>query len=196
MIELKDGMLLYHGSYTEVRDIDLSYCNEGLDFGKGFYVTNSYKQAISFVRNSVKRNIRTKKIPPDFRLEDGVVSTFRYSHAENVPLHIFQTAGIDWLHFVAANRNDRLFHDELKRLGQTDIVGGKIANDNTATVLNLYVSGAYGVPGTESADSFAINLLLPNRLENQFCFRTVDAIRTLEFVRGERYGDIVRRSDQ
>lgn len=25
---------------------------------------------------------------------------------------------------------------------------------------------------------------------------TVDAIRTLEYVRGERYGDIVRRSDQ
>ncbi len=45
MIELTDGMLLYHGSYTEVRDIDLSRCNEGLDFGKGFYVTSSYEQA-------------------------------------------------------------------------------------------------------------------------------------------------------
>ena len=196
MIELKNGMLLYHGSYTEVRDIDLSYCNEGLDFGKGFYVTSSYKQAISFVRNSVKRNIRTKKIPPDFQLEDGVVSTFRCKRLENVSHHIFQSAGVDWLHFVAANRDDRLFRDEIKAFRQMGIVGGKIANDNTATVLNLYVTGAYGVPGTESADNFAINLLLPNRLENQFCFRTVEATQTLDFVRGERYGDIVGRSDQ
>ena len=31
MIEPTDGMLLYHGSYTTVRDIDLSRCNEGLE---------------------------------------------------------------------------------------------------------------------------------------------------------------------
>lgn len=195
MIELTDGMLLYHGSYTEVRNIDLSCCNEGLDFGKGFYVTSSYEQAISFVRNSVRRNIRMKKIPPDFNLDDGVVSTFRYSRSGSVSLHIFQIAGIDWLHFVAANRNNRLFRNEFEKLREIGIVGGKIANDNTATVLNLYVTGAYGIPGTESADNFAIHQLLPNRLENQFCFRTAEAIGTLEFIRGERYGDIAGRAE-
>ena len=35
MIELIDGMYLYHGSYTAVEYIDLSKC-ERLDFGKGF----------------------------------------------------------------------------------------------------------------------------------------------------------------
>ena len=37
MIELKDGMLLFHGSYTAIPDINLAACNRGLDFGQGFY---------------------------------------------------------------------------------------------------------------------------------------------------------------
>ena len=45
MIGLEDGMLLYHGSYVSIPDIDLSRCMGGLDFGRGFYLTSSYEQA-------------------------------------------------------------------------------------------------------------------------------------------------------
>ena len=38
MIKLPEDGILYHGSYTEVSQIDLSKCRYGLDFGKGFYV--------------------------------------------------------------------------------------------------------------------------------------------------------------
>ena len=38
-MKLKDGMLLYHGSYTSVENIDLNQCMNGKDFGKGFYAT-------------------------------------------------------------------------------------------------------------------------------------------------------------
>ena len=62
MLNLSDGMLLYHGSYIAVPEIDLGKCNSGLDFGRGFYVTTSYEQALSFVPNSVKRNIRAGNI--------------------------------------------------------------------------------------------------------------------------------------
>lgn len=54
MIRLQNGMLLYHGSYTEVSHIDLSKCEIGKDFGKGFYLTTSLKQAHHFVPLSVK----------------------------------------------------------------------------------------------------------------------------------------------
>lgn len=43
MIHLTDGMILYHGSYTEVSEIDLSKCRAGLDFGQGFYLTSSFE---------------------------------------------------------------------------------------------------------------------------------------------------------
>ncbi len=42
---LYDGMLLYHGSYTAVDNIDLEMCTEGKDFGRGFYMTSSQQQA-------------------------------------------------------------------------------------------------------------------------------------------------------
>ena len=36
MISLTDGMILYHGSYTEVSQIQLEKCSKGKDFGRGF----------------------------------------------------------------------------------------------------------------------------------------------------------------
>ena len=57
--------------------------------------------------------------------------------------------------------------------------------------LQRYISGAdFGIPGTPEADRTAIEKLLPNRLKDQFCFRTQDAIDHLEFLRSDRYGDI------
>lgn len=49
MIELQDGMLLYHGSYIGIPEIDLNRCFGGLDFGRGFYLTSSYEQAYNYV---------------------------------------------------------------------------------------------------------------------------------------------------
>ena len=65
-----------------------------------------------------------------------------------------------------------------------------MADDQTALTLNNYVAGIYGEPGSEQADRTAIDLLEPERLADQFCFRTPDAIATLEFIRSERYGSI------
>ena len=44
MIELIDGMYLYHGIYTAVEYIDLPKMRKMLDFGKDFYLTSSYEQ--------------------------------------------------------------------------------------------------------------------------------------------------------
>ena len=52
-MKMKDGMLLFHGSYTAVEQIDLSMCMEGKDFGSGFYLTSSVRQAKGFIRTSV-----------------------------------------------------------------------------------------------------------------------------------------------
>lgn len=41
MMKLENKMLLYHGSFTKVTEIDLSKCRKGKDFGRGFYVTRA-----------------------------------------------------------------------------------------------------------------------------------------------------------
>ena len=92
---------------------------------------------------------------------------------------------------MAANRKKDLFPQLIKKYSTIDILGGKIADDQTARTLQRYISGAdFGVPGTPEADREAIKKLLPNRLQDQFCFRTQDAIDHLEFIRSDRYGDI------
>lgn len=39
-MELRDGMILYHGSYCEIKTPDLAKCADFKDFGKGFYLTS------------------------------------------------------------------------------------------------------------------------------------------------------------
>ena len=39
-------MILYHGTYLNFDRIDLSKSNKGKDFGKGFYLSDSYDQAL------------------------------------------------------------------------------------------------------------------------------------------------------
>lgn len=189
MQQLTDGILLYHGSYTEISSIDLSSCRNGLDFGKGFYLTSSYQQARNYIPSSIKKNIRRHKLPADFNIDEGRVSIFRFDPNPNLLIHYFNTADVEWLHYVAGNRDNSLFQDMIHRLSLYDIIGGKVADDSTATVLNAYIMGDFGIPGTNRADDFAISGLLPDRLSDQFCFRSLKAIQSLEFVRSDRYGD-------
>lgn len=190
MIDIYDGMLLYHGSYIEISEIDLNKCAKGLDFGRGFYLTSSYEQAYSYVPLSVKKARRLQIVPKDFAIEDGKVSIYKFHYDPNLLVHCFQDANIEWLHFVSANRDNTLFPKLLRKYKTTDIVAGKIADDQTARTLQQYINAFFGIPGTSKADSEAIKKLIPNRLKDQFCFRTEEAIGSLEFIRSERYGDI------
>lgn len=192
MQKLTEGMLLYHGSYTEISSIDLAYSKRTLDFGKGFYLTSSYQQALNYIPSAVRKNIRWRKLPSDFKVEDGCVSFFRFHPSPELKMRYFETAGLDWLHFISANRDDSLFQALLQEYHTYDIIGGKVADDNTAATLNSYITGEYGTPGSERADNFTISQLLPERLTDQFCFRTKEAIGALEFVRSERYGDVCK----
>lgn len=63
MIGLEDGMLLYHGSYVSIPDIDLNRCMGGLDFGRGFYLTSSYEQAYNYVQLSVRKAKHIGAVP-------------------------------------------------------------------------------------------------------------------------------------
>ncbi|MBO4913834.1 MAG: DUF3990 domain-containing protein [Oscillospiraceae bacterium] len=190
MITLSDNLELYHGSYTEVSVINLSKCSEGLDFGKGFYVTSSQKQAISYVPSSVRKAKRREVIPENFDEADGRISVYCFHAADDLLIHCFEDADAEWLHFAACNRSKSLFPELRKKYAAVDIIGGKVADDVTAITLNNYVAGAYGVPGTAQADRIAIELLESERLTDQFCFRTPDAIRTLAFLRSDSYGDV------
>lgn len=69
---------------------------------------------------------------------------------------------------------------------QYDIIIGKIANDDTNVTIAAYMASVYGEIGTKSADEMCISLLLPEKLRDQFCFRTNKALKNLSFVGSEK----------
>ena len=189
MIALSNGMLLYHGSYTAVERIDLAKCRAGKDFGKGFYLTGDYEQARSFIPTSMKKILMEGY--PVSNPSVGYVSVFRVCDISALRTFCFQDADREWLHFVAYNRKTILFPEYADTYKTYQVIGGKIANDQTARTLQLYVSGAFGEPVSKEADAFAIQQLLPNRLGDQYCFRDDAAVRQLVFI-GSDPVEIVR----
>ena len=80
-------------------------------------------------------------VPKDFNPEDGQISVYKFHYDPNILAYCFQGASVEWLHFVAENRKKDLFPQLLKKYGTIDIIGGKIADDQTAHTLQQYIGG-------------------------------------------------------
>ena len=184
MLELKDGFVLYHGSYCEVKEPDLAKCAKRKDFGQGFYLTTSKEQAESFLRTSIAKAIATGTIEEGQKF--GYISTFEFKLSENLETHIFENADVDWLHCIAAHRKKKMFIEVEREMAKYDIIAVKIADDATNATLTAYLAGAFGTAGDKVADDFCIRQLLPNKLKDQYCFKTEAAIECLKFVKGEK----------
>ena len=95
---------------------------------------------------------------------------------------------VEWLHYVVANRDSQLFKELLNYYINYNVIVGKITNDRTSATFQAYLEGIYGEIGTKKADSAAIATLMPEKLENQICFKNENAINCLKFVGSETNG--------
>ena len=82
-----------------------------------------------------------------------------------------------------------MFIEVEREMARYDIIAGKIADDATNATnatLTAYLAGVFGTAGDQEADDFCIKQLLPNKLKDQYCFKTEAAIECLKFVKGEK----------
>ena len=153
-------MILYHGRNVAVEAPKLMPRVRALDFGQAFYLTSDREQAAKWAKTSVLRR------------GEGVatVSVYEVDEARLDALRVLRFDGptADWLRFVSRNRNECIDDSSY------DVVCGPVANDNTMPVLNLYFKGAY-------TEDEALRRLLPQRLRDQFAFKTEDALACLSF---------------
>ena len=184
MQELVDGLTLYHGSYCEVKNPELCYGAKYKDFGQGFYLTSSRQQAVSFIQTSVKKATFSRNI--DAAQKYGFVSTFKFTFNDELKILTYSEADAEWLHCIVGHRKKDTFLDIVNEIKKYDIVVGKIANDNTNATIAAYMASTYGEIGTKAADDMCISLLLPERLQDQFCFRTNAALKSVSFVGSEQ----------
>ncbi len=131
-----------------------------LDFGRAFYLTSDISQATKWARTSTLRR------------GGGVATVTSYffdeSHLSSLGFLKFDGPTAEWLRFVSRNRIE-----DIDDSGY-DVVSGPVANDNTMPVLNLFFKGAY-------TEEEALRRLLPQRLRDQFAFKTERAIACLVF---------------
>jgi hypothetical protein len=164
-------MIVYHGSYLEIKQIDLSKCEPHRDFGQGFYVTKFRHHAESWA----KRKSRFK--------HDGFVSEFEFYFSELVnrkcKIIRFETYNEEWLNFVVLNRNEQNpipAHD-------CDIVEGPVADDKVQNRIEDYLNGE--ITKTEFLEE-----LKWHEETHQICFCTV---ASLQFLKQSDSGKIVSK---
>ena len=154
-------MIVYHGSYIEIKHIDLSKCEPHRDFGQGFYVTKFKQHA----QNWAKRKGRFSN--------NGFVSEYEFYYSELVTrkckIKQFETYNEEWLDFVVLNRNDKNpipAHDY-------DIVEGPVADDKVQNRIADYLNG-------EITKTGFLEELKWHEETHQICFCTIASLQFLQ----------------
>ena len=155
-------MILYHGSNASIEQPRLLATQRDLDFGKGFYLTSDFGQARSWARRSVRIRGKGQAIVSCYEAdEDRLMDSLRVLR--------FSSADKEWLDFVTTNRRGTVVESKW------DIVIGPVANDQTFPTLLLYMDGVLDADST-------IRQLLPQKLRDQFTFKTEKALSFLKFI--------------
>ena len=153
-------MKIYHGSLEIVEKPEIRIPNRTLDYGYGFYTTTSYEQAFSWVRRKLDK-IHNK----------GFINIYDFdeNNIKNLKVLNFEQPTEEWVDFVMKNRTQKEF------IHNYDLVFGPVANDKTMPVISLYFAGVYSEEDT-------IKRLLPQKLQDQFVFKTEKSLKQLNYV--------------
>lgn len=115
-------MRLFHGSNMSISEIDLSKSMPNKDFGRAFYLSDTYEQA--FHMASLKSSLRGGT---------PIVTEFEYSQDESLKILQFDSYTEEWANFIF------LYRDAIGEYHHGyDIVYGPIANDRIGLqIINL-----------------------------------------------------------
>lgn len=117
-------MKLYHGSNVIVSTPDVDHSREKIDFGRGFYVTPVYAQAVKWAER-----YKDSGMPAYVSVYD-----FDETALEALRLLDFPDHSGEWLDFIVSCRmgNDT---------GEYDVIRGGVANDKVFDACELYFRG-------------------------------------------------------
>ncbi len=155
-------MIVYHSSAVVVDNPDIFHSRRYLDFGKGFYLTTIYEQAVRYAERFLRRG-RTAWVnyySLSFSFEDWKIKSFHSYDSE-------------WLDFVSKCRsgNDSTDYDM--------IIGG-IANDRVILTLDRYFAG-------ELTQDQALGLLKFEKPNIQYCIRSEKMLNEcLTYIKSEQ----------
>jgi hypothetical protein len=155
-------MKLFHGSYLEIREIDLSKGERYRDFGQGFYVTKIHSHAEKWAEKIGKKH-GTNGFITEFDFHESSFEDDRH-------YKILRFAGYsdEWLDFVVMNRDQS--YKEARH--DYDFVEGPVANDKIQFRLRQFLRGR--IPR-----NIFLQELSHHESTHQICFCTVKSLQTI-----------------
>jgi hypothetical protein len=161
------GMILFHGTNTDIENIDLTRGLRHKDFGKGFYLTPERTTAIRMAQKKARLFGGTPTLIT-YEMDDDILHS-------NLKVKVFpEKACTEWLLFVDANRDRK----NIEPIHNYDIIIGPIADDGVVLQLTNYREGIY------SPEEVA-RLLQDRFLDQQYYFGTEEALKFLHKTKVE-----------
>ncbi len=149
---------LFHGSKDGLCFIDENGSRDKCDFGRGFYLGETYNQALSFVCEAT----------------DSSVYSFKYS-LDNLKIEKFE-CGLEWMLAICAFRGTiNEYKDNQKvtkivsRINNADVVIAPIADNKMFYIMSQFADGDI------NAD-VALHSLSASKLGMQYIFKTKKAV--------------------
>lgn len=142
---------IYHGGTKILERPNVDAGRKGLDFGKGFYVTELFDQAQRWAEKSARQ-----------RLEPPIINEYIFDDKKaesNYKHKIFTKYDQEWLDFIVSCRKVSDCEDEY------DYVEGGIANDRVIDTVEGYINGTIDA-------NHALRELAKHQPNHQICFRS------------------------
>lgn len=154
---------LYHGTVSEIQQVDVTLGRGRKDFGRGFYMAVSRSQAVGMMHKKYREAVRRSRTKQENvfceRLYEIILDEKIFPELK---IKVFEEADLEWLDFVLLCREKGgMPHDY-------DMVIGPTADDDTALCLKAYWDGLYGKIGSEEAKKILINNLETENLGVQY----------------------------
>lgn len=160
-------MILYHGSNIKVDCPEISKGKPYKDFGQGFYLSDSYEQAMEMAERVVAR-VNEDQTP--------IVSSFEFDELSmtdgSLKVMSFATYSEEWAEFVLHNRDRKIqqpIHDY-------DLVYGPIADDSVVRQMRRFEMGDI------SLKVLMQELQYPIKITFQYFFGSENALKKLKFI--------------
>ena len=159
-------MLLYHGSYIEVRNPKILKTEKGRDFGYAFYLTPIKEQAERWAKRKMKQEKSQKAIVSVFEW-DGKKDDLNYKS--------FSNPDLEWLEMIIQCRSKASFKHGF------DIIEGKIADDSVGETI-LFVMEEI------MRKEDALERLKFQKINSQIAFCTPLSLKRLSFIKSYEVG--------
>ena len=100
----------------------------------------------------------------------GFYTTSDFEQARKWAVRSAKIRDKDWLHYICNHRKNQNVTDD-----DYDLVTGPVANDQTFRTVNNFIDGYL-------TEEIALQLLLPQKLKDQYTFKTEKALNFLHFT--------------